>query len=102
MAICTWCDREMTEATSCTVNVLYQGGVEVAVAKFDSGRGQPRMERCGDCGDCGVSRRGYHHPGCDLQRCPVCRRQMISCDCRFDEDPPDMVDDFDEVHEAPW
>jgi hypothetical protein len=41
------------------------------------------------CGDCGVQRGGYHHLGCDIQECPVCGRQMLSCDCRFDEDGPD-------------
>jgi hypothetical protein len=29
---------------------------------------------------------GFHHPGCDLQSCPVCGGQMMTCGCRFDED----------------
>ena len=48
------------------------------------------------CGDCGVVRGGFHHPGCDIQRCPLCCGQMMSCDCRFDEDGPDEEDE-DEV-----
>jgi hypothetical protein len=27
---------------------------------------------------------------------PVCRRQMLSCGCRFDEDPPYLWDDEEE------
>ncbi|NLD76009.1 MAG: hypothetical protein GX643_05015 [Acidimicrobiales bacterium] len=27
-----------------------------------------------------------------MQRCPLCTRQMMSCDCRFDEDGPDEED----------
>ena len=35
----------------------------------------------GPCGDCAVARGQYHVPGCDLERCPACRGQMISCGC---------------------
>lgn len=79
MAICTWCEREMTEAASCTVTVLHQQGEAIAVTKFGTERGWPRMERCGDCG---VERGGYHHPGCDIRRCPVCGGQMFSSHAR--------------------
>lgn len=50
----------------------------------------------GPCGDCGVKRDGWHHPGCDLQQCPRCRGQMLSCDCRYDEDgdEPDTDEDW--------
>ena len=37
------------------------------------------------CGDCGVERGGYHHPGCDVEECPLCRTQLLSCDCLDDE-----------------
>lgn len=50
------------------------------------------------CGDCGVVRGGHHHLGCDMQRCPLCRGQMMLCDCRFDEDGPDE-DEMDDVAE---
>jgi hypothetical protein len=45
------------------------------------------------CGDCGVVRGGFHHLGCDIQRCPRCFGQMMSCDCRFDEDGPEDQED---------
>ena len=32
---------------------------------------------------------GFHHPGCDLQRCPLCYGQLLSCGCVFDEDEND-------------
>ncbi len=34
------------------------------------------------------TRRLPHHPGCDLQACPRCRGQLLSCGCLFDEDVP--------------
>jgi hypothetical protein len=78
MAVCSWCSNEMMTGASCTVAVMHRRGVPYRLAKA--------ARRCGDCG---VAPGGRHHLGCDLQRCPVCRGQLISCGCRFDEDPLD-------------
>lgn len=84
MAVCGWCRGEMTMAISCTINVLHQNGHRFHLVPFghECGRGS----RAKQCGDCGAIRGGWHHPGCDLQPCPACGRQLISCGCRFDED----------------
>jgi len=39
------------------------------------------------CDDCGVPRGALHLLGCDLEQCPRCLGQVISCDCFFDERP---------------
>lgn len=83
MAVCTWCDREMTSARSCSVSEFHRRGEPVAMIRFGEELGFGRSERCGDCG---VERGGFHHPGCDVQRCPTCGGQMFWCGCRFDED----------------
>ena len=33
------------------------------------------------CHDCGAKYGEYHTNGCDMERCPCCGGQMISCDC---------------------
>ncbi|MGI4943964.1 MAG: hypothetical protein ACRYHQ_25970, partial [Janthinobacterium lividum] len=37
------------------------------------------------CGDCGVIRGGLHHLGCDVERCPRCGDQLITCECELGE-----------------
>lgn len=35
----------------------------------------------GPCHDCVAEKGEFHVPGCDVERCPVCRGQIISCSC---------------------
>jgi hypothetical protein len=65
----------MTTGATCTVTALHRRGTPAPLARTTR-----------RCDDCGVARGGLHHLGCDLQRCPRCTGQLISCGCRFDED----------------
>lgn len=38
------------------------------------------------CDDCGVPRGRLHLLGCDLEPCPRCGGQAITCECFYDDD----------------
>jgi len=35
------------------------------------------------CHDCNCKEGELHMLGCDMERCPFCGHQLISCDCRY-------------------
>ena len=94
MAICDYCEQEMRVAPSCVVTELHVDGRDYPLPRWGAERGWGRPN--GRCGDCGVQPGGAHHLGCDIAECPRCRGQLLSCGCRFDEDPPEDDEELDE------
>jgi hypothetical protein len=96
MVMCQDCNREMLLAASCSARI-----VELAGQRYERLPYRPsRMQRDAAmrCHDCGVRPGGFHHFGCDMERCPRCGGQLFCCDCWPDDENDD--DDGDDCFVA--
>ncbi len=85
MTVCTVCGNEMQHGTSCTDAPIRAHGTDHDPIRWGDEREEVWWDRTARCGDCGVRRGGVHHHGCDLEQCPACDGQLISCGCLDDE-----------------
>jgi hypothetical protein len=78
MSKCAFCQKEMLSENvhSCAWNkvVEFPDLKKFSSIKYDE-------DPSSRCHDCNVSGGGYHHPGCDMEECPRCGGQLISCGC---------------------
>jgi len=84
MGKCNYCKKEMMTADSCNFNKIIIDGKEFKRIDGDKLNQKYDMERCGDCG-IKLGRFNYHHFNCDLEECPKCGGQLLSCDCNATE-----------------
>ena len=94
MAICVDCGREMLEAAGCTLEALSLDEVPYRRRRWGHEHRWPRTR--GRCGDCNVLPDQLHHLGCNIEECPVCNHQLITCGCLDDDEDDDTFDDPDD------
>ena len=81
-AICRDCKGDMLLVNGCTAKYIKdEHGNRIKRNLVGVNDWTKSGERCQDCG----ARSGYHHYGCDIERCPLCGGQLIGCEC-FEED----------------
>ena len=75
---CRDCKQVMAPGVACTVKTVKINGKKFdrTTTHFD--------EPSGHCHDCNAPHGGLHHLGCDVERCPACGGQLISCGCWSD------------------
>lgn len=84
MAQCNYCGLDMLEADGCVDDPIiietqtYEPIRHGAELRFP-GRWTPTRR----CHDCNALPGQVHHHGCDMEECPACGDQSISCDCRW-------------------
>lgn len=82
MAECKFCKREMLEVDGCSEGIVaFPSGESWVRVPFRPGTPGHR------CHDCNVLGGGFHHLGCDVEKCPKCGGQLISCGCLDVPDP---------------
>jgi len=80
--ICTTCGKLMSDETdNCDSNceIVYEDGLVLPVSL------EHFNEPDGRCHDCSIKHGRQHHPGCDVERCPRCGGQRITCGCENPE-----------------
>ncbi len=97
MAVCSNCEQEMLSEVSCVEDAIVIDGTTYLPVRYGTELGYRRVRH--PCGDCGVPIGGVHHHGCDVELCPCCRRQSISCDCLWAGEEHLSEDWLDELEE---
>ena len=97
MAVCSYCDQEMLWADGCVADPIAIGGRSYQPVRYGSELHYGRPNR--RCHDCRALPGGIHHHGCDMEECPACGGQSISCGCLWAGEEHLAEDWVDEMEE---
>jgi hypothetical protein len=93
MAVCPMCSREMTTQVSCLEDPVDIRDVLYDPVRYGDESLSVRWAPPPFCGDCATPLGGVHHPGCDMEACPICFEQAISCGHFADSDDDGYADE---------
>ena len=82
MVKCKECKKEMNKADNCSKEFAF---IIIDSKKYRRNTSYFDVnERCHDCNI--INKKGnLHHFGCDIERCPKCKGQIISCECEKED-----------------
>lgn len=79
MAECNYCGLEMLEADGCVDDPIVIDGNSFDPIRY--GEEFYEWDQSRRCHDCNALPGEVHHHGCDVEECPSCGEQSISCGC---------------------
>jgi hypothetical protein len=83
--IAGWPERIVEAQTIPTISI---GGAEYARVRYGEEPDDWGADRQ-PCHDCAAIKGQFHVPSCDVERCPRCGGQAITCDCPYDDNSDD-------------
>lgn len=81
MAICTWCQQEMHDRIGCNLTVFGDFEDLQPRRRIPFGKEMGSVGQQEHCPDCLSPIDAFHHPGCDIEQCPRCDKQAVTCGC---------------------
>lgn len=80
VVICKWCNKDMNNSEGCNAHVVKVGKATFVSVVYGKETNITQPKRRKHCGDCNATRGHRHHYRCDLEECPVCHEQYLTCE----------------------
>ncbi|MCP4111486.1 MAG: hypothetical protein GY749_39150 [Desulfobacteraceae bacterium] len=79
MAVCKFCNKEMLGASSCIDSHVVIEDKKYSPVPYE--KPSTVFQKQSRCPECNIMPGGFHHVGCGLEICPLCKGHWVSCRC---------------------